>query len=72
MHYLKIATAETQAPFVFAALNLAVRHLNLSLNETPDDLEVYNSLGQCYATFNVGEQMFQGENASQRHFVRQR
>jgi tetratricopeptide (TPR) repeat protein len=66
MHYLKIATAETQAPFVFAALNLAVRHLNLSLNETPDDLEVYNSLGQCYATFNVGEQMFQGENASQR------
>jgi tetratricopeptide (TPR) repeat protein len=43
-----------------------VRHLNLSLNETPDDLEVYNSLGQCYATFNVGEQMFQGENASQR------
>ena len=66
MHYLKIATTETQAPFVFAALNLAVRHLNLSLNETPDDLEVYNSLGQCYATFNVGEQMFQGENASQR------
>ena len=66
MHYLTIATAETQAPFVFAALNLAVRHLNLSLNETPDDLEVYNSLGQCYATFNVGEQMFQGENASQR------
>lgn len=66
MHYLKIATAETQAPFVFAALNLAVRHLNLSLNETPDDLEVYNALGQCYATFNVGEQMFQQENASQR------
>ena len=66
MHYLKIATAETQAPFVFAALNLAVRHLNLSLNETPDDLEAYKSLGQCYATFNVGEQLFQGENASQR------
>ena len=66
MHYLKLATTETQAPFVFAALNLAVRHLNLSLNETPDDLEVYNSLGQCYVTFNVGEQMFQGENASQR------
>lgn len=66
MHYLKIATTETQAPFVFAALNLAVRHLNLSLSETPDDLEVFNSLGQCYATFNAGEQMFQGENASQR------
>jgi tetratricopeptide (TPR) repeat protein len=66
MHYLKIASTETQAPFVFAALNLAIRNLNLSLNETPDDLEVYNALGQCYAMFNSAEQMLQGENASQR------
>jgi tetratricopeptide (TPR) repeat protein len=66
MHYLKIASTESQAPFVFAALNLAIRNLNLSLNETPDDLEVYNALGQCYAMFNSAEQMLQGENASQR------
>ena len=66
MHYLKIASTETQAPFVFAALNLAVRHLNLSLNETPDDLDVYNGLGQCYALFNAVEQMMLGDNASQR------
>lgn len=66
MHYLKIAGVEGHAPFVFAALNLAIRHLNLSLNETPDDLEVYNSLGQCYAMFIAGEQMMQGENNSQR------
>lgn len=66
MHYLKIATSETQAPFVIAALNLAIRHLNLSINEVPDDLEVYNALGQCYTAFNIAEQMLQGENASQR------
>ena len=65
-HYLKIASTETQAPFVFAALNLAIRHLNLSLNETPDDLEVYNALGQCYALFNAVEPILLGDNASQR------
>ncbi len=66
MHYLKIAGGEAQAPFVLAALNLAIRHLNLSLNETPDDLEVYNALGQCYVLLNAVEQMLQGDNASQR------
>ncbi len=66
MHYLKIASMETQAPFVFAALNLSIRNLNLSLNESPDDLEVYNALGQCYMMYMTGEQMLLGDNASQR------
>ncbi|MFO0999934.1 MAG: tetratricopeptide repeat protein [Planctomycetaceae bacterium] len=66
LHYLKIASTESQAPFVLSALNLAIRHLNLSLNETPDDLEVYNALGQCYAMTRAIEQMLQGETASQR------
>ena len=66
MHYLKIAGSEPQAPDVFSAINLAIRHLNLSLNETPDDLEVYVALGQCYAMCNAIEQMLQGDNASQR------
>lgn len=66
LHYLKIAGTEPQAPDVFSAINLAIRHLNLSLNETPDDLEVYVALGQCYAMCNAIEQMLQGDNASQR------
>jgi len=66
LHYLKIASTEPQAPFVLSALNLAIRHLNLSLNETPDDVEVYNALGQCYTLTSAVEQMLQGGTAIQR------
>ena len=45
---------------------LAIRHVNLSLAESPDDAEAFEMLGRCYMRLDVMEQMLGGQQSGGR------
>ena len=45
---------------------LAIRHLNLSLAESPDDAEAFEMLGRCYLRLGVMEQMLGNQQSGGR------
>lgn len=70
MHYLELTVKEpqsmAQAQAALASLTLAIRHLNLSLAEMPDDAEAFQLLGQSYALLAVMEQTMARSGSSDR------
>jgi tetratricopeptide (TPR) repeat protein len=69
-HYFELTVRQPeslpQAQSALATLTLAIRHLNLSLAENPDDSEAYQLLGQLYTSLGTVEQIVSGESAGER------
>lgn len=69
-NYLELTVKEpqtmAQAQVALASITLAIRHLNLSLSESPDDADAFRMLGQAYMLLGMIEQTLSGPNASTR------
>ncbi len=69
-HYMALANSSPErmeeAMSGIAQLTLAIRHLNLALEENPDEVESYVMLGQCYYRLIGLEQAVNGGQLSTR------
>ena len=68
MHYLELAARDPQNPAEamnsIALVTLGIRQLNLTLQETPEDVGAWLSLGFAYQQLGTLEELLGGENAS--------
>jgi hypothetical protein len=68
MHYLELAAREPQNPTEamnsIALITLGIRQINLTLQETPEDVGAWLSLGFAYQQLGTLEELLGGNNAS--------